>query len=330
MLRERVTLQPSEAGEAVRQDAGRSGAAGDHHVPSEGLPAVARPHGGLHHPRHGMPDRRSARRARVRDFDFDNLLLTVVGKGDKQRIVPFSFELRKRLIRFGKFKERQACRASGCSRRVTAGRGTSATRSGATTYCSASWACPIRLSSAAAYLRDGISEARGRRGAPLEDPRALRGQHHHEVSAPGDSGPPGPAPAVVDPESAEMRTDANGAVGARGVIGRPRHRGRHKRIVPPNTAVPLPNQLHRNDCLHDPIPLFRLLRLLRRLGEVAGKCICEPCGLVASCRPLVKANCLWTHIEGPHEFRKLGLSNRFAAFSTQAKAAPPCHPIDCR
>jgi integrase/recombinase XerD len=44
--------------------------------------------------------------ARVRDFDFDNLLLTVVGKGDKQRIVPISFELRKRLVRFGQFKER--------------------------------------------------------------------------------------------------------------------------------------------------------------------------------------------------------------------------------
>lgn len=37
--------------------------------------------------------------ARLRDFDFDNLLLTVVGKGNKQRIVPFSFELRKQLGR---------------------------------------------------------------------------------------------------------------------------------------------------------------------------------------------------------------------------------------
>ena len=42
--------------------------------------------------------------ARVRDFDFDNLLLTVIGKGNKQRIVPFSFELRKRLVRFGQLK----------------------------------------------------------------------------------------------------------------------------------------------------------------------------------------------------------------------------------
>jgi len=44
--------------------------------------------------------------ARVRDFDCENLLLTVVGKGDKQRIVPFSFELRKLLMGFDKIKER--------------------------------------------------------------------------------------------------------------------------------------------------------------------------------------------------------------------------------
>jgi integrase/recombinase XerD len=44
--------------------------------------------------------------ARASDFDFDNLLLTVVGKGRKQRRVPFSTELRKLLFRFGQFKER--------------------------------------------------------------------------------------------------------------------------------------------------------------------------------------------------------------------------------
>lgn len=42
--------------------------------------------------------------ARVRDFDFDNLLLMVVGKGDKQRVVPFGFALRKQLFRFGQLK----------------------------------------------------------------------------------------------------------------------------------------------------------------------------------------------------------------------------------
>jgi integrase/recombinase XerD len=36
---------------------------------------------------------------RVRDIDMDNLLVTLDGKGRKQRIVPFSFELRKALFR---------------------------------------------------------------------------------------------------------------------------------------------------------------------------------------------------------------------------------------
>jgi integrase/recombinase XerD len=37
----------------------------------------------------------------------DNLLLTVVGKGRKQRRVPFSAELRKPLFRFTQVKERE-------------------------------------------------------------------------------------------------------------------------------------------------------------------------------------------------------------------------------
>jgi integrase len=44
--------------------------------------------------------------ARVIDFDFDNLLLTVAGKGRKQRRVPFSVELRKVLFRFAQVKAR--------------------------------------------------------------------------------------------------------------------------------------------------------------------------------------------------------------------------------
>ena len=36
----------------------------------------------------------------VRDVDMDNLLVTLDGKGAKQRIVPISFELRKTLVRF--------------------------------------------------------------------------------------------------------------------------------------------------------------------------------------------------------------------------------------
>lgn len=37
---------------------------------------------------------------RVRDIDFDNLLLTLDGKGRKQRVVPFSFELRRAIFRY--------------------------------------------------------------------------------------------------------------------------------------------------------------------------------------------------------------------------------------
>lgn len=37
---------------------------------------------------------------RVRDVDMENLLITLEGKGRKQRIVPFSFGLRKTLLRF--------------------------------------------------------------------------------------------------------------------------------------------------------------------------------------------------------------------------------------
>ena len=37
---------------------------------------------------------------RVRDVDMENLLLTLDGKGRKQRIVPFSFALRRVLYRF--------------------------------------------------------------------------------------------------------------------------------------------------------------------------------------------------------------------------------------
>src|SRR4051812_24279607 len=37
---------------------------------------------------------------RVSEIDFNNLLVTLDGKGRKQRVVPFSFELRKALFRY--------------------------------------------------------------------------------------------------------------------------------------------------------------------------------------------------------------------------------------
>jgi integrase/recombinase XerD len=49
--------------------------------------------------------------AHVADFDMDNLLLTVYGKGRKERKVPFSVELRKVLFRFNQAKERSAVKS---------------------------------------------------------------------------------------------------------------------------------------------------------------------------------------------------------------------------
>jgi len=45
---------------------------------------------------------------RIGDMDLDNLLLTVYGKGRKERRVPFSFELRKVLFRYGQIRAK-AC-----------------------------------------------------------------------------------------------------------------------------------------------------------------------------------------------------------------------------
>jgi integrase/recombinase XerD len=45
---------------------------------------------------------------RVSEVDFDNLLVTLDGKGRKQRVVPFSFELRKAMFRYCKESSRTA------------------------------------------------------------------------------------------------------------------------------------------------------------------------------------------------------------------------------
>ncbi len=49
--------------------------------------------------------------AKVTDFDFDNFLLLVTGKGRKQRKVPFSIELRKMRFRFTQVKEKGGIRS---------------------------------------------------------------------------------------------------------------------------------------------------------------------------------------------------------------------------
>lgn len=58
------------------------------------------------------------------DVDFDNLCFRVNGKGNKQRLVPMSIELRKMLFRHCK-----GIRLTACSVRFMGRRWTSATRS---------------------------------------------------------------------------------------------------------------------------------------------------------------------------------------------------------
>jgi len=45
---------------------------------------------------------------RVSDVDLDNLLVTLDGKGRKQRVVPFSFELRKAMFRYVRDYQRKS------------------------------------------------------------------------------------------------------------------------------------------------------------------------------------------------------------------------------
>ena len=69
---------------------------------------------------------------RTSDFDFDNLLLLVTGKGRKQRKVPFSIELRKILFRFGQIKERAGVRSELMFPREMGASGSIGMRGGAT------------------------------------------------------------------------------------------------------------------------------------------------------------------------------------------------------
>jgi integrase/recombinase XerD len=54
-----------------------------------------------------------------RDIDFDNLLVTLDGKGSKQRIVPFSFELRRAMFAYCKEASRSSDRLLFASRTQT-------------------------------------------------------------------------------------------------------------------------------------------------------------------------------------------------------------------
>ena len=61
------------------------------------------------------------------DVDYDNLILKVFGKGQKERLVPFSHDLRKRLYRFGKWQAEKGIQSHLISRASVGRRGRSGT-----------------------------------------------------------------------------------------------------------------------------------------------------------------------------------------------------------
>ncbi len=137
--------------------------------------------------------------ARVIDCDFDSLLLTVVGKGRKQRKVPCSIELRKLLFRFGQIKQRADVRSElmfpardggqwECTPKLLLPSEKSRT--------SADW-----LSLAAPHLRNSIPAARWRCRAALDHPWAHGSLNDHEVFAPVDGRSPASSSGIVDSES---------------------------------------------------------------------------------------------------------------------------------
>ena len=99
--------------------------------------------------------------ARVRDFDFDNLLLTVLGKGRKERRVPTSIELRK--VAMGSVRSRDGEEIESELMFPTRECGLWHQRNALRSYyCSAQTPRDTqeRLSSAAAYVRNAIFAAR--------------------------------------------------------------------------------------------------------------------------------------------------------------------------
>jgi integrase/recombinase XerD len=111
--------------------------------------------------------------AAIKDFDFDNLLLTVYGKGRKERRVPMSIDLRKILFRWGQVKERAEVRSPLMFPTRDGGRWhqRNALRS---YYCLTKrlWAAAQWLSSTAPHVRHPIPPQRRGSRAAVDHPRA--------------------------------------------------------------------------------------------------------------------------------------------------------------
>jgi integrase len=143
--------------------------------------------------------------ARVADFDFDNLILTVYGKGRKERRVPFSTEFAEAAVPVravqGTNWGQVRIDVPGSPRRTVA----EAERASELLLPAQAARPPaLRLSSATPHVRNPIPAERWGRGAPLDHPGALRDQHHDEIPPSADRGSPAPASGVVDFESAPV------------------------------------------------------------------------------------------------------------------------------
>ena len=134
------------------------------------------------------------------DFDFDNLLLLVTGKGRKQRKVPFSIELRKLLFRFTQMKEKAGVRSELMFPARDGGKWEhrNARRS---YYCLLKTLGLPQSGFHLLHVRNATPEERRRRGAPLHHPLALGDRNDDEVSALAHGGLAETASGVVDLES---------------------------------------------------------------------------------------------------------------------------------
>jgi integrase/recombinase XerD len=137
---------------------------------------------------------------RVSNVDCDNLLVTVFGKGRKERRVPFSFELRKVLYRW---ERARSVRCPRCELLFPSREGTTWDQlARAASVAEEAQSADVRLASPAPHVRDE-RPPQGRRYRPLVDGARAHADHDDAtLPAPADGGSQREPPEGVDPESA--------------------------------------------------------------------------------------------------------------------------------
>jgi integrase/recombinase XerD len=128
--------------------------------------------------------------ARVNNVDYDNLLVTVFGKGRKERRIPFSFELRKVLFRFPRERLAQCPRCELLFRREPARVGPGKRTPRSASDRGEARPTHARLASPPPRLCDQLPPPRRRHRAPLDGARALA-DHHAAVPHAPMAGPIG-------------------------------------------------------------------------------------------------------------------------------------------